>query len=306
LPLGLGVAVVFVYHKLAVDSELVVMRAAGISPMRQAAPALILAMLVTVACFILTIWITPAANRALVNLQSEVRGSYAVFLSRPGNFNDVTDGLTFYARKRGAGGALEGILMHDVRKPETPITLMADTGQVVDNNGQPQIVAFNGRRQQMDVATGKITELMFDQYVLDLDAMRGNPSQRIADPREQSVHELMNPTAEMLNMRSTREHLLAEVHQRLASPLLALSYVLVGLAAILAGEFNRRGMGKRIFIGGATIIIVQALFMSMNGVIAQHIDFAFLLYVVALLPLPVGLALLNSEYLRPRRKAGMA
>src|SRR5580698_9289714 len=36
LPLGLGVAVLFVYHKLAVDSELVVMRAAGISPMRQA------------------------------------------------------------------------------------------------------------------------------------------------------------------------------------------------------------------------------------------------------------------------------
>src|ERR1700744_381767 len=42
LPLGLGVAVLFVYHKLAIDSELVVMRAVGFSPMRQAMPALIL------------------------------------------------------------------------------------------------------------------------------------------------------------------------------------------------------------------------------------------------------------------------
>src|ERR1700691_424796 len=41
LPLGLGVAVLFVYHKLAVDSELVVMRAAGVSPMRQALPAFV-------------------------------------------------------------------------------------------------------------------------------------------------------------------------------------------------------------------------------------------------------------------------
>src|ERR1700744_4932674 len=46
LPLGLGVAVVFVYHKLAVDSELVVMRASGISPMRQARPALGLASMI--------------------------------------------------------------------------------------------------------------------------------------------------------------------------------------------------------------------------------------------------------------------
>src|ERR1700733_4550686 len=63
LPLGLGVAVLFVYHKLAVDSELVVMRAVGISPMRQARPALVLAGLVLIANFMLTLWITPAANR---------------------------------------------------------------------------------------------------------------------------------------------------------------------------------------------------------------------------------------------------
>ena len=40
LPLGLGVAILFVYHKLAIDSELVVMRAVGISPLHQARPAL--------------------------------------------------------------------------------------------------------------------------------------------------------------------------------------------------------------------------------------------------------------------------
>jgi lipopolysaccharide export system permease protein len=302
LPLGLGVAVVFVYHKLAVDSELVVMRAAGMSPMRLAAPSFGLAVLVTIAGFILTIWITPAANRRLVNLQSEVHDSYAIVLSRPGNFNDITDGLTFYARKRGANGALEGILMHDVRKPDMPVTLMADTGQVIDNNGQPQIVVFNGRRQQLDIKTGKLSELAFDQYVLDLDAMRGNSSHRMADPREQTIPELLNPSQDMLGLRATRDHLLAEVHQRLASPLLALSYVLIGLAAILAGEFNRRGMGKRILIAGLTIVVVQAVFMSLSGLIAQHIGLAFMLYLVVLVPMPIGLLLLNMEYLRRYRK----
>ncbi len=62
--------------------------------------------------------------------------NFAVLLSRPGNFNDITDGLTFYARERGDNGALEGILMHDVRKPDIPVTIMAERGQVVEKDGQ--------------------------------------------------------------------------------------------------------------------------------------------------------------------------
>ena len=128
LPLAMGVGVLFVYHKLAVDSELVVMRAAGISPLRLS-PNLPLCWLalVMIVCYILTLFISPVANRALVELQYKVRDSYAVFLSRPGNFNDITEGLTFYARKRGSQGELEGILIHDVRQPQMPVTIMADT-----------------------------------------------------------------------------------------------------------------------------------------------------------------------------------
>jgi lipopolysaccharide export system permease protein len=148
LPLALGIATLFTYHKLAVDSELVVMRAAGLSPMRLAAPAFLLTAIITIVCFILTLWVTPAANRNLVSLQYKVRDSYAVFLSHPGVFNDITDGLTFYARRRGSGGALEGILIHDVRAAQAPVTIMADTGQVMDNGGQPQIVVFKGERQE--------------------------------------------------------------------------------------------------------------------------------------------------------------
>jgi len=298
LPLGLGVAVIFVYNKLAIDSELVVMRAAGISPLRQAKPALILAGTVTVVCLVLTLWLTPAANRDLVALQYRVRDGYAVFLARPGNFNDITDGLTFYARKRGAEGALEGILIHDVRRAEAPVTIMANTGQVMDNNGQPQIVIFNGRRQEMNIETGKLSELAFDQYVLDLNALRSASIPRLPDPREQTVGELLNPTDEMVRARASREHLLTELHQRLASPLLALSFTFVGLAAILAGEFNRRGMGKRILIAAIVIIAAQAGFMSMGGVVVKNIWLASLLYLLPLAPIPFCLGLINNETLR--------
>ncbi|MDX2028346.1 MAG: LPS export ABC transporter permease LptF [Alphaproteobacteria bacterium] len=302
LPLSLGVAIIFVYHKLAVDSELVVMRAAGVSPMQQARPALVLAGIVTVICFIFTLWITPASNRGLVALQREVKDSYAVFLSRPGSFNDVTNGLTFYTRQRGAGGALEGILMHDVRKADMPVTIMADSGQVVDNNGETEIVIFNGRRQEIDLATGKLSELRFERYVLDINSLRSASFQRLPDPREQTLSELLNPTLEMLKRRATQENLLAELNQRLAAPLLALCYTFIGLAALLAGEFNRRGMGRRILLAAAAVVTIQATFMSVNGLVLRYIWLAFIPYLIALAPIPLSLSLLKGDMLWRRLK----
>ncbi|MFY9287628.1 MAG: LptF/LptG family permease [Alphaproteobacteria bacterium] len=299
LPLSVGLATIFIYNKLAVDSELVIMRAAGMSPMRLALPAILVGTIVMVACYMCTLYLTPAANRAMVAVQYEVRNNYAVFLSRPGNFNDITAGLTFYAQKRN-GQALEGILIHDVRIPKAPITLMAKTGQVIEKDGGPQIVVFNGKRQEMDVTTGRLNELAFDQYVLDLNALRSAESSRLPDPREQTAFELLNPSDDMLKMRASRERLIAELHQRLASPLLALSFTLIGLAAMLFGQFSRRGMGKRIVLGAAIIIAVEASFMSMNGIIAKHYWMAFALYFIPLIPIPIALAFINSEYLRAR------
>jgi lipopolysaccharide export system permease protein len=301
MPLGLGTAVVFVYNKMSVDSELVIMRAAGLSPLRLIVPTLLLAACVTVACFVLTLWITPAANRNLVVLQYKMRDSYAVFLSHPGSFNDLSDGLTFYANKRGPNGSLEGILIHDVRKPETPVTTMAATGQVVESDGQPHMIIFNGRRQEFDRDSGNLSELAFDQYVLDLDALRNTSNSRMPDPREQTLSQLLRPTPEMLRARGPMSRFHGELHARLSTPLLSFSYALMGLASILAGAFNRRGMSGRILIGALAIIVTQALFMTVSGYVSRDSNLTFALYLIALAPAPLGFALITSEIFNPMR-----
>ena len=293
-------AVLFVYNKLAVDSELVVMRAAGVSPMRLVLPTLALAAMTVVLSYALTLWFTPLANRNLVALQYEVRDGYAVFLSHPGSFNDITNGLTFYARNRGAGGALQGILIHDVRKPNAPVTIMADTGRVMERDGQPQIIVFNGRRQEMDTTTGRLNELAFDQYVLDIAAMRSSSDHRLPDPREQTIAELLNPSSEMLNTRAPQNALFAELNQRFASPLLALAFPLISLAAILAGEFNRRGISRRLTLAGLAIVGIEALFMSCNSLSTKHPWLAPSLYFITIIPAIVGMFLINLDVFRSR------
>jgi len=293
VPLGIGIAVLFIYYKFAVDSEIVVMRSAGISSLQLALPALILAVLVTGLCYFLTTWLAPAANREMVAIQYRVRDSFSVFLVRQGNFNDIGEGLTFYVRSRGKNGELQDILVHDVRKPETPVTIMAESGQFFATEGEPQIVVFKGKRQEIDRKTGRLSQLEFDRYVLDLKLLRNGLATRLPDPREMTMEEVLHPPLNPDKRRTTLEHIFAELHQRLASPLLALTYTLIGLTVILAGEFNRRGMTKRILIAAVAIIAVQSSVLSLASMITKHLWFAYLLYVVILAPVPLCFSILG-------------
>ncbi len=300
IPLGLGIAVVFIYNKLAADSELTVMRSAGMSPVLLVKPALILTGGITVFCLLLTLWIAPAANRNLVSMQYKMRNSYAVLLSHPGSFNDLSDGVTFYANKRGQSGSLQGILIQDVRQPERTVTTMAATGQLIETNGEPRMVIFNGRRQEFDRATGHLSELAFDQYVLDLDALRNTGTGRFPDPRELTLAKLINPPQDLLKARGPLSRFRGELHLRLATPFLSFSYGFIALAGILAGAFNRRGMAWRILFSALAIVVIQAAFMTLSGFVSRDSRLAFGLYALALLPAPLGMALVFGDSLRAK------
>ncbi|MDD5587073.1 MAG: LPS export ABC transporter permease LptF [Alphaproteobacteria bacterium] len=297
MPLALGISVLFIYHKLAVDSEIVVMRAAGISPVNLAAPALALGGIVMFFCFLLTMWITPAANRALVSLQYRVRDNFSIYMVKPGAFNDLSDGLTFFVRKRGKEGELQDILVHDVRRPEMPVTIMADSGRFTVAGGEPQIMVFKGKRQEFDRGTGHLSELNFDRYVLDLKLLRSEVSKRLPDPREQTMADLLNPPAKKELRRRSLGHIRAEFHRRLVTPLLALSFAMIGFTVILAGQFNRRGTARRILIAALAIVALQAAVLSFGSLITRHGWLIPLLYVLALAPLPLCLAILRSPAL---------
>jgi len=295
VPLSLGAATIFIYHKFALDSELTVMRAAGISPLRLALPALGLAALAMLFCLFLTSYLAPLANRMLVTQQYKLKDTYSIFLIRPGVFNDITDGLTFYARRRDKEGGLEDILIHDVRKPDKPVTVMAERGHLTSADGLQQIIVSKGRRQEVDRATGQLSELNFDRYLVDLSILKDSADNRLPDPREQTMFELMSPPKTAAQRRTTLEKIAAEFHQRLAIPLLPLTYAMIGLAAILAGEFNRRGMGKRLVIAAIAIVVMQAVMLWLVNIIARLDWLTPIIYIVPLIPAALAYAMLRGR-----------
>ena len=110
LPITTFVVVQFVYQRLAGDRELVVMRAAGLSPLALARPALAIALVAVAVGYALTLWLVPVSYSAFREYQFEIRNRLAAFLLQEGVFTPVSDDLTVYVRRRDTDGTLHGIL----------------------------------------------------------------------------------------------------------------------------------------------------------------------------------------------------
>src|ERR1700691_4290715 len=104
LPIGAFIAVLFVFNRLITESELVVMRAAGLSPLTLAKPVLELAGIAFLILMLLSLYLLPAANREFKDLQFEIRNRFVSSLLQEGSFTTVSSKLTIYIGARNNRG----------------------------------------------------------------------------------------------------------------------------------------------------------------------------------------------------------
>src|SRR5947208_9636056 len=147
LPIGVFIAVLFVFNRLTSESELVVMRSAGLSHLALAKPVLLLAGIAFFVLMSLSAYFLPASNRAFKDLQFEIRNRFVSSLIQEGTFTTISDKLTIYIRSRDDRGEVTGLFISDSRDPHNPVTILAERGVFVDSPNGARIVMVHGNRQ---------------------------------------------------------------------------------------------------------------------------------------------------------------
>ncbi|HTY70261.1 MAG TPA: LPS export ABC transporter permease LptF [Alphaproteobacteria bacterium] len=287
LPIGFFLAMLFVYNRLTTDSELIVMRAVGLGPQQLAKPALILAVLVVLIDYLLTLVFMPMSYRAFRDIETDSRGGYAGVVLKEGAFNTVNDGVTVYVRSRGPEGELLGILIHDTRDPKKAVTIMAERGLLAQTSEGPRIIMVDGNRQTVDKADNKFSVLYFDRYSAELGRTGSGETTDVArwrQPRERYLNELLFPDMNSQMDRDNYNQLVTEGHMRLTSSLYGLAFALIALATLLPGDYNRRGQGKRIILAVAVMMILESGSVFWNGFVARHIGLTPMIYANVLVP----------------------
>ena len=287
LPIALFVAVLFTYNRLTHDSELIAMRACGLSPRLLAFPALLLAAIISLLGWSLSLWVQPAANRQLVEMQYFIQSQFSAALLREGTFNDLGDGVTVYVARREANAELQGLFIHDERNPQKPVTIRANRGQLVQGERGPEVVVYNGIQQEFDKNQKKLTELTFDSYAVDLQSFVKAGAIRSPNPRERSTWGIITGIATERDPL-LQSRLLVELNQRFVGPLLALAFSIIAVCSLLLGQFSRRGQTHKIVLAVFLAVIVQAVVLALGQAVGRNAMALAPLYAAALIPILLG------------------
>ncbi|MGE0736816.1 MAG: LPS export ABC transporter permease LptF [Alphaproteobacteria bacterium] len=291
LPIGLFLTVLFSFNKMSNDRELVVIRSSGVSNWAMASPVLIVALVVTGIGYFISLYLLPVSFQKFREMQLSIRNDFSALLLQEGQFITVTDGITVYLRAR-QDKELYGLLVQDNRERNKAVTLMAERGAMVVEPGvPPKIAMFNGHRQELDRTTGKVTMLSFERYSFDFTWMQRNRGTTWREPNERFLHELLYPDNSSGD-KAYRGKLIAEGHNRLTAPFYTFTFIIVALAILLSGSFNKRGQAGRVAVIVVVVVILQGIGIALVQLASKTPTLIPVMYANALVPCLIGLYVL--------------
>jgi lipopolysaccharide export system permease protein len=297
VPVGCFLGVLFTYNKMIGDSEMVVMRACGLSQSALARPALLLAGCGVAVMLSISVYFLPASRGAFKDLEFAIQNQFTSEFLQEGTFNTVSNTLTIYVRTRDAAGQLQGLLISDTREPGKPVTLTAENGLVVQVDGNPRVLMRNGTRQTWDTVKQDLSVLTFDSWTLDINEFRDAPGARMLQADERYLPDLFNPQG-LDNDPTLKQRMIVEGHNRLVLPIFCLTHVLVALACLLTGELNRRGQFKRMMIACITLGCLVTTSLVVTNLANRSLGAIPLMYLTAIIPAAIGAFLVLIGYRR--------
>ena len=133
IPMAFLLGVLLAFGRLASESELVAMRASGISPVRLLKPLLLLCALTTGLTFYINAVALPASNQAYREHVFTLMVSKAKSVVRPRVFtDDLVPGMVVYVSDIPAEtGQWRDVLIYDTRDPSRPGLILSRTGRLV-------------------------------------------------------------------------------------------------------------------------------------------------------------------------------
>ena len=249
IPMAFLLGVLLAFGRLASDSEIVALRASGVSPARLLRPVLALAAFAGLATFYVVGIALPAANQAYRELIFKLVISKARTQMAPRVFNDdLVPGMVFYISDIDSRtGEWKDVFIHDGRTPPKPRLILARTGRLhVDEQrktvGLDLTQAAEYSFNQIDPADFHLSTaetsfqpLPYEQFFPNIALSKGD--------REMSLWELQE------QIRQLKEHgkgradwgrYSVEFHKKFAIPTACIVFGLLGLGLSLGSKKEAR------------------------------------------------------------------
>jgi lipopolysaccharide export system permease protein len=239
-PIALLIAVAHVLNKLSTDSEIIVMNAAGMSPWVLFRAFMMVTLVVALLVAAISTYFAPKGLRMLRDWLTEVRANVVSTIVQPGRFTSIEQGVTIHIRERRANGQLAGILLDDRRNPNERLTVLAEAGELVDNDKGTFLILQKGIVQRHAADQRDPAMVVFDRYAFDLSQFAAGPQAVKYSIRERYLWQLLMPDPKDQFYIKQPGQFRAELHDRLMAPLYPIAFVVIAFAYLGAPRTTRQ------------------------------------------------------------------
>ncbi len=206
VPMALLLSILVAFGRLSSDSEIIALRASGISLYRLLLPVGIFATVISVLTFGLSLYARPWGNSLLRTGLYEIVKARASAGIRPRVFNDDFAGLVIYVdRIQPPGSELQGILISDRRDPQLDNTVYARSGVVFTNEESHTLTLrlLNGGIYSASPRRNGYEDTRFSTYDITLDLKLALAELRT---RPKDASEMMMPELRQVIARKAAAH----------------------------------------------------------------------------------------------------
>ncbi len=255
IPIALLISVLTALGRLSADSEVVVMKASGVSLYQLVQPIVAISLAASLVTAALGMFVAPYSNQASKSLLFSIIQNKASVGIKEKVFNDDFSGLVIYAdRIPSDGESMESVFIYDTRLTSEPSTILAHRGRLYSN---PQSMSVtlrleDGSVHSVNASLAAYKKTAFKSYDIQLDIATVT-----AKPAGKSKVELS--LRELARMRHTadkpkeRREFTTEYHKKFAVPFACLIF---GLLGVPLGITSRRSGKSRGFSVGIGIVLL--------------------------------------------------
>lgn len=272
-PIAVALAAGHVLNKLAQDSEIIVMNAAGLPPAKLLRPFLIVALIVALFVAFLAAYLAPDGLRRLRQWDTEITADIVANILQPGRFTTIEQGLTLRIRERASGGTLRGIFVDDRRDANERISIIADRGTLVKNDTGTFLILERGSLQRFQANQRDPALVVFDRYAFDLSRFSNMAKAVPQSVRDRYIWDLLWPAADDKLYALRPGQYRSELHDRLLAPLYLISFVVITFAFLGAPRTTRQSRGFSIVAALVTILTMRITGFALS-VLASNSAFA--------------------------------
>jgi lipopolysaccharide export system permease protein len=255
-PLALMIAISHTLNKLATDSEIIVMNAAGFSPVQLFRPFLYATIVVAILVAFIAAYLKPDGVRRLKQWDAEITADVLGNILQPGRFASLDQNLTIRIRERQPGGLLVGIFIDDRRDPKERVSIVADHGTVVKNEGGSFLLLEDGNLQRFEVGKRDPALVAFGRYAFDMSKFSNKGHNDIMGTGELYLWELISTPSSGLALGQTSGQFRAELHDRLAAIIYPFAFAALTFAFLGSPRTTRQ---SRTFSIAGSILAVFTL-----------------------------------------------